>query len=265
MKKRLKNTFAWLKKNRNISIILILIFLSSVVVIYNNRIGIMYYMSRFLGLNVKINDHVNETQKEVQTKPLAFTFKNYYIEVDLDDQDNPYKNVNMDNLIITGGVGEHTVKYELVYTPSSRMVYTVTDEEGNSVTHNQKVTYVVSRDSRNKAMEVFYSIARQYGYTSDKYTGGIFYKWTNNSKREMNLFLASLYTYIDGYRLSDYCSYQFLKQTYYCMLDNGDIKYENYTEIHSLMENTINEYNNIIEKFNTKGYTYRYFIAQVKD
>jgi hypothetical protein len=262
---KIKDTIFKNKKNKIMFFsMLFLLLVVMIAVIYDNRIGIKYYWNKMLGRQGHIKD---QSVIKEEVKELSASFKNWYIEVDLDDINNPYKNVDLNNVIVSGGVGKYTINYELVYTPSSKMVYTIIDEAKNKISLSQKVTYVVSRENRNKAMEVFYNIAKKYGYISyEKYTSGEFHKNINNMKYHFYIRLFNTSLSVDDITNGNgFCNYTFLTQRYYCMLDNSDIDYNNYVDIHTPMEQMISEYNQIMEKYNAAGYNYKYFIAKPKD
>ncbi|MDD4156401.1 MAG: hypothetical protein PHY08_07510 [Candidatus Cloacimonetes bacterium] len=151
MKKITNKIIDLCKEHKIISFILILLLIFFSVAVYSNRIGIKYYLNKFIGLNFQVSNKSNDVKED--SKTLTLSFMNWYIEVDLDDMNNLYKNVNLDNVIINGGVGEYNIQYEIKkdgYT--SRMVYTVTDEANNTATQSQRITYVLSRINRNKLL-----------------------------------------------------------------------------------------------------------------
>lgn len=272
--KAINKIFIWLKDHKKISIFILLIVLFLSVAIYNNRIGIMYYLEKYLGFDNK-SDYVNVEQTEEQIKPISINFKNWYIEVDLDEPDNPYKNVDLDNILISGGSGKYTINYELKKEAySSRMLYTITDEIGNTISQSQRITYVISKNSKDKAMEAFYDIAKKYNYSvaaaNQTYKDGNFSKYVNGEKikRFINLFNQRIEANAvdsNGISTNNYCDYDVVKDYYNCILDGNNVKYEDYTELQEPMNQLIEEYNKILAEYVKAGYGYEYFIAQVKN
>lgn len=260
------------KEHKFILVILILLLISFSVAVYSNRIGIKYYLNKFLGLNSQVSDESKDIKEDI--KPLTISFTNWYIEVDLDDMNNLYKNVNLDNVIINGGVGEYNIQYEIKkdgYT--SRMFYTVTDEANNTATQSQRITYVLSRTNRNKAYQEFYNIARKYNYSvasmNEDYKSGRFNKYVNGKYYRIidinNQRIEVSTVGSQGTPTNNYCDYDVIRDYYNCILDNTNIKYENYSELKEPTKDLINEYNKMLEEYIQSGYIFEFLIAQVKD
>lgn len=271
--KRKINKMVILKNAKNyIFLIIYLAIILISIVVYSNRVGIKYYWNKLFFYNKQTNNEKKEATPE--SKPISIVFRNWYIDVDLDDMNNLYKNIDLNNVFISGGIGEYNIDYEIKkdgYT--SRMTYTVIDELGNSASNSQRINYVISRTNKNKALLEFYNIAKKYGYsvayTNEDYKSGRFSKYVNgkyyriidvNNQRVQVSTINS-----QGLVSNNFCAYDIVSDYYNCMLDNSYIKYENYSELIKPMQDLLSEYNEIFNKYVEIGYGFEFLVAQIKN